>query len=198
MNQSDQKLVKVKDEEILAMSLERPSAFEELVIRYQDAFLRTVQKVVNQRSEAEDIVQESFIKIYLNAPSFREVEGASFKSWAYKIVINTALTHYRKIKQRMKMIEYVDMSFCENCPDDRMDNLESELDMQILVSKILPKMPRHLRDVLRKYYLEDKPQKIIANEERVSVAAIKTRLFRAKKIFRKILDDDKKLCLINY
>ncbi len=190
MSQTTPKPAKA-DEEILEMSLERPSVFETLVGRYQNAFLRAAKKIVNQREEAEDIVQESFTKIYLNAPKFRKVEGASFKSWAYKIVINTALTHYKKAKRAMESVEYVDASFYDSFADDRINDFEIEMDRQMLVSKILPQMPKHLHGVLKKYYLEDKSQKTIADEERVSVATIKMRLFRAKKIF-------KNLCPANY
>jgi RNA polymerase sigma-70 factor (ECF subfamily) len=182
-----------KDEEILALSLSQPSVFEALVDRYQDDFFRTALKIVHHKEEAEDIIQESFTKIYLNAKKFREVEGASFKSWAYKIVINTAFTHYQKLKRNRESVKYVDQSFYEGFAALGRD-IETEADIQILVSRNLSKMPLHLQSVLKKYYLEDKSQKSIAKEEKVSVATIKMRLFRAKKVLRKILDGE--TCLI--
>lgn len=97
-----------KDEEILALSLAQPSVFETLVDRYQNDFLRAAFKVVKSKEEAEDIVQELFTKIYLNAGKFRNVEGASFRSWAYKIVFNTSLNHYKKLKRARESIKYVE------------------------------------------------------------------------------------------
>jgi DNA-directed RNA polymerase specialized sigma24 family protein len=44
------------------------------------------------QEEAEDIVQEAFTKIYINAAKFKKQEGAQFSSWGYRILINTALT----------------------------------------------------------------------------------------------------------
>lgn len=175
------------------LSLSQPSVFEMLVDRYQDDFFRTALKIVHHKEEAEDIIQESFTKIYLNAKKFREVEGASFKSWAYKIVINTAFTHYKKLKRSRESIKYVDQSFYEGFAEVGR-NIETEADIQILVSRNLSKMPLHLQAVLKKYYLEDKSQKSIAEEEKVSVTTIKMRLFRAKKVLRKILDGE--TCLI--
>lgn len=176
---------KYKDEEILAISLERPSVFEVLVDRYQRDFFKTALKIINQKEEAEDIIQESFTKIYLNAQKFKEVEGASFKSWAYKIVINTALTHYKKIKKTREKIKLIDPNIYNELPDSGAKDLELEIDAQIAISETLAKIPSHLNGVLKKYYLEDKSQKEIAEEENVSVATIKMRIFRAKKAFKR-------------
>jgi len=175
----------LKDEEALALSLEGPSLFEVLVDRYQDDFFKTALKIVHHKEEAEDIVQESFTKIYLNAKKFREVEGASFKSWAYKIVINTALTHYKKIKKTKEKIKLIDPNIYNELPNSGAKDLELEIDAQIAISETLAKIPSHLNGVLKKYYLEDKSQKEIAEEENVSLAAVKMRIFRAKKAFKK-------------
>ncbi|MBU3925611.1 sigma-70 family RNA polymerase sigma factor, partial [Patescibacteria group bacterium] len=185
-------LEKMKDEKILAISLKNPSFFGVLVDRYQEAFLRAASKIVNHREESQDIVQEAFVKIYKNGDRFKEQEGGSFKSWAYKIVINTALTHYRKLKLIQKSVEYFDSAFYDISADD-----ESffNADMKILVARTLQEMPKQLQRVLAKYYLEDKSQKDIASEENISVTAVKMRLFRAKKIFKKIIEEDKKICL---
>lgn len=188
-----------KDEEILAISLKKPSFFGLLVDRYQKSFLRTALDIVNHREEAEDVVQEAFTKIYLNANRFEKREGKSFKSWAYKIVINTSLTHYRKIKKKNEYIRYLDDYFYQNITSNNNDdNLELSLDTKIIIEKTLIKMPKHLEDILRRYYLEDKSQKDIAQEEKVSVTTVKMRLFRARRSFKKILCDDKILCLLAY
>lgn len=180
-------LEKIKDEDILALSLQRPSAFGVLIDRYQKPFFRAAAKIVGHKEEAEDIVQEAFTKIYLNAKRFKEVDGASFKSWAYKIVINTSLTHYKKVKRTREMVGYGHPDFYEELADENARDIGDDIDAKILVSKTLPKMPEHFRGVLQKYYLEDKSQKNIAEEENVSVATVKMRLFRAKREFKKSL-----------
>ncbi len=183
----DIQLEKLRDEDVLALSVEQPSVFEALVKKYQDAFLRASFKIVKNKEEAEDIVQESFTKIYFNANKFKEVDGASFKSWAYKIVINTSLSHYKKLKKVRESTVYFDSLFYEESFGYD-DGLEFYTDIKLLVSRVLSEMPNHLRGVVKKYYLEDKSQEIIANEENVSVATIKMCLFRARKMFKKILD----------
>jgi RNA polymerase sigma-70 factor (ECF subfamily) len=186
-----------KDEEILALSLKRPSVFGALVDRHQSAFLRTALKIVRQKEEAEDIVQETFTKIYLNAEKFKVVEGAQFKSWAYKILINTSFTHYKKLKRLRETTVYMDHGFYENLKDENINGVEAGAEAKIIISKILPKIPAHLRGVLQKYYLEDRSQKDIAGEENVSVATVKMRLFRAKRELKKAIGNDQKLlCLV--
>ena len=88
------------DEEILRRSIRQPALFEVLLTRYQDAFLRKAQSIVRNQEEAEDIVQEAFAKIYQYANRFVVQDGASFKSWGYKILMNTAFTHYQKRKRQ--------------------------------------------------------------------------------------------------
>lgn len=182
-----------KDEEVLAFSLTKPSVFEMLVDRYQNDFLRTAFKIVKSKEEAEDIVQESFIKIYLNAKKFRNIEGASFRSWAYKIVLNTSFNHYKKLKRIRESIKYVDSTFYEGVADVKNNDFEIEANMKDCIGQILPKLPSHLQGVLKKYYLEDKSQKEIAQEEGVSTVAVKMRLFRAKRLFKKIIEENKNL-----
>lgn len=190
---SDDKKI-FKDEEILAASIKSPSLFAILVDKYQAPFLRTANKIVNHKEESEDIVQEAFTKIYSNADRFKKREGASFKSWAYKILLNTSFVHYKKIKRLRESIQYVDPSFYDYIPDNNSGNIELNIEMKITVAKIMQKLPKHFQKALRMYYLEDKSQKDIAAEENVSVATIKMRLFRAKKVLKKILDNEKLLC----
>lgn len=179
-----------KDEEVLALSFAQPSAFGILVDRYQNDFLRAAFKVVKSKEEAEDIVQESFTKIYLNAKKFRNIEGASFRSWAYKIVFNTSFNHYKKLKRIRGAVKSVGEDFYDNVADTKSSNFEMDADMKACINYVLPHLPEHLREVLRKYYLEDKSQKQIAEEEGISTASVKMRLFRAKRLFKKVVEQN--------
>ena len=63
---------KLEDEKILRLSLKDPSQFSVLIDRYQAPFLKAALGVVRNRQEAEDIVQETFTKIYLNAKDYKK------------------------------------------------------------------------------------------------------------------------------
>lgn len=184
-------LEELKDEDVLRASADEPAVFEILVQRYQEPLLRAAMRVVRGREEAEDIVQEAFVKMYKNSGKFQKMEGIEFKSWAYKITINTAITHYRKLKRGEFLAE--DPSIFESPKEDREvfdTRFSLAADAKSTVSEVLTKLPDHLRSVLGRYYLQDQSYKTIAKEENISIPTLKMRLFRAKKVFRKLLDEN--------
>jgi len=171
-----------RDEEILFASIKKPALFEVLVDRYQEAFARKVRSILGNREEIDDIVQETFVKIYLNASRFQVREGASFKSWGYKILINTTFTYYQKLKKDDGALVRVEKEIFELFPDTNLPDKE----LHDMVASVLVRMPKHLAKALKLHFLLGMPQKEIAVLEGVSVSAIKTRVHRAKKEFRKI------------
>lgn len=171
------------DEEILALSIKQPDVFSVLLDRYQDAFLRKARSVVFSHEEAEDIVQETFTKIYVNAHRFKVQEGASFKSWGYKILLNTAFTRYQRLKRIRGAGADLDPEFYELLPDLESRQFEKEEVTDYVIS-VLSRMPDQLSRVLQMHFLEGKPQQEIADIEGTSVGAIKTRVHRAKKVFK--------------
>ncbi|MGB9598680.1 MAG: RNA polymerase sigma factor [Minisyncoccales bacterium] len=175
-----------KDEEILIQSLERPGLFEQLVLKYQDSFLRTAYRILNNKEEAEDVVQDAFVKIYFNAKKFKKQEGIEFKSWAFKILINTALSRYRKIKRSAPAAEYNDALLIA-IEDKNFDRLFKQRDDRDLIESVFRQMPKELACVLKQHYLEDMSYQEISRRERLSIGALKMKLFRARKLFKEIL-----------
>lgn len=182
----------MKDEDILHASQKEPAMFEILVERYQQPLFRAAYRIVHGREEAEDIVQETFVKIYKNADKFQKMEGIEFKSWAYKITVNTAITHYRKLKRGEFLAE--DPTLYEAPPEgDELNERFMAADAKAQVEKVLGKMPEHLGRPLKMYFLEDKSYKTIAAEEKISIPTLKMRLFRAKRLFKKVNDQGENL-----
>ena len=168
------------DEEVLRLSRQKPSLFKIIVDRYEAAFLRRARRLIGPREEVKDIVVETFTKIYFNAARFAPREGASFKSWVYRILTNTTLTYYQKMKLRAENVENwgeMDLMLDESVYAERSV-------WRDYIASILVRMPAALARALTLYYLEDKNQAEIATLEGVSLGAIKTRLHRAKKIFK--------------
>jgi len=177
------------DEKVLKLSLSDPSHFGFLVEKYQTPFLRKALGVVRGREEAEDVVQETFVKIYKYGHKFKKEAGIEFKSWAYKILMNTAFTHYQKLKKSGANVEYLDTLINSELPLDDGKDLAAISDAKATVNAVLEKMPEHLARVLKLYYLDDKPYKEIVTIEKISTAALKMRLFRAKRLFQKLSTD---------
>lgn len=172
------------DEELLALSVSQPSLFALLVRKYEEPFLRKARTIVREQEAAEDIVQEAFTKIYLNAGKFKKREGAQFSSWGYRIVINTALTHYARRKRRSGGEVALDDEIWALIPDRNLRQFERR-ELEDLVASVLRRMPAPLQRALTAFFLEGKSQEEIAAEEGLSVGAVKTRVHRAKREFRK-------------
>ncbi len=175
-----------RDEDILASSVEDPAQFSIIVERYEEAFLRKARTILGNREEVFDVVQEAFTKIYLNAERFKPVVGATFKSWAYKILLNVTFTWYGKLKKDRDGIAVFDTEFEEFIPDKATSAVYEKEAIRDYVISVLVRMPDSFSRALKEYFLVGKSQKEIANEEGVSVETIKTRICRAKKEFRKI------------
>src|SRR3989344_8637181 len=105
------------DEELLHLSLSNPSVFSLLVERYQGAFLKKGKQILKSSEEAEDAVQEAFVKIYINAGAFQKKEGASFKSWGYRIFLNQCFTVYKKLKIEKDFLLLFGQETAELIPD---------------------------------------------------------------------------------
>jgi len=173
------------DEEVLVLSLEKPSVFAFLVDKYQTAFIRRARKIVGEETSF-DAVQDTFVKIYLNGRKFRKVEGASFKSWAYKILLNTCLTYAVKANKEKKIVSNLEPEIVENIPDTASRWQEKLINKNEVVS-VLAKMSGLLRETLEDFFLKEKSQREIALERGISVGVVRTRLHRAKKKFEEFL-----------
>lgn len=184
-NQSD-----LSDEEVLSRSLESPALFAVLVDRYQEALLRRAESIVRNRTEAEDIVQEVFTKIYFNARRFKPQEGATVRSWMYKILMNTTFSHYQRLKRRGSLREELDPEVFEALRDPR--DISHEETMRDYVASFLSRMPSHLARALRLHFIEEYSQKEIADMEGTTVSAVKTRVYRAKRELERLVTNHDK------
>ena len=173
------------DEELLAVSVAHPSLFALLVRKYEEPFMRKARSIVHEEEAAEDIVQETFTKIYLNAKKFKTVEGATFSSWGYRILINTSLTHYARLKRQGARVAKLDEEIWNILPDKSLRQFEKGEAMDEVAS-VLSRMSPVFAKALSSFFIEGKSQDEMARAEGMSVGAIKTRVHRAKKEFRKI------------
>jgi len=175
------------DEELLALSLSKPSAFELLVARYQTQFLSRAMGVVRSRDNAEDVVQETFVRIYRFAPRFNG-ENGSFRAWSLTILMNVARTHYRKAARDRGEVALLDPEHYESLADpDHVTGEGHEAYAKEVIEKALPKVSEDVATILSLAYLEDLPYKDIAEKLGISVPAVKTRVHRAKAELRKIM-----------
>lgn len=174
----------VTDGEALALSVADPSKFSLVVARYQREFMRKVMRIVRDRDEAEDIVQDTFIKIYRNAASYETQQGATFKSWAYAILTNTCFTYLKRRKRRGDFMTRADDDMLDALAD-KADASERMLEWNQALSAIA-RIPAMLGRMLS-LALSGKTMEEIARIEGVPVGTVRTRLSRARKEARKYI-----------
>ena len=171
------------DEAILLRVTAEPWLFSLLLDRYQAAFLRKALSIIRDPRDAEEIVQDTFTKIYLHAGSFSPQEGAKFSSWGYRILMNTAFTYYQKRIKSGARFTTLDPEF-EQFVADKTNGLD-QVEVTDGVERILARLPGHFAQVLRLHYLERWSHQDIADETGEAVGTIKARIHRAKAAFRK-------------
>jgi RNA polymerase sigma-70 factor (ECF subfamily) len=153
--------------------------YAEIIKRYQKKLLRYAQYLVNDPALAEDAVQESFIKAFINLNHFNTKKR--FSSWIYRIVHNEVMTLVSRQKhtQPAKMIATI--------ADDL--DLEDELIRSELITharECLAKIEILYRVPLLLYFFEEKTYAEISDILRIPISTVGTRIRRAKILVRNI------------
>jgi RNA polymerase sigma-70 factor (ECF subfamily) len=188
MSFSTTELNPLTDAEVLARSKSEPGLFALLVRRYESALLRRARTILKSPEDAEEAVQDAFTKMYLYADKYHAQEGASFSSWAYTILNRVAYTKYRtKSIERGRRAE-LEPEHYESLPDAKAEFLE-DLSIRDEVIAALSKLPETASKLLRLQFIEGKTQEEIAESEQLSIPAVKTRVHRAKKLFKQAYDE---------
>lgn len=180
-------LLSLSDEALLELSLKKPSAFEILVARYQNQFLSRAQSVVGTRDAAEDVVQETFIRVYRFATKFTGEQG-SFRAWSLTILMNVARTHYSRSAKNRSHTAPLEPEHYESLADNSIHAKEgNEAYAKEVVVKALNKAPADVAEILQLAFIEGLPHAEIAEKMGISTAAVKTRVHRAKAVLREII-----------
>jgi RNA polymerase sigma-70 factor (ECF subfamily) len=179
------------DEELVVLTLEDQDNFLYLVRRYEPRLFRYVSRISNVSSdEAEDVLQDVFIKVYKNLNGFDP--ELKFSSWIYRITHNEVISNYRKYKNKLKIVSFdKDTEFVKSLADEF--DVEQDLNLVELKDKvlnILNKMSIKYRDVLVLRFLEGKSYREISDILKKPDGTVATLINRAKKEFLKILDKE--------
>ncbi len=178
----------LEDYEILTRSKREPELFALLVRRYEAPLLRRARAVVWSPEDAEEVVQDTFTKMYLYADKYHPQEGATFSSWMYTILNRVAYTKYAVRRKERGHRAELEPEHYEALPDARAEFLEN-LSIRDEVIAALAALPETMARILRLQFLEGKTQEEIARSEQLSISAVKTRVHRAKKLFKRAYDE---------
>ncbi|MFH1159361.1 MAG: sigma-70 family RNA polymerase sigma factor [bacterium] len=155
------------------------SAYAHLVAKHKEMVFSIALKISNNREDAEEVAQDSFLKAYQALGSFRK--KSKFSTWLYRIVYNAAIT-----KTRKKRIEFVgiDDRLIMNYTEDEIHARVNEIDEQeqkILVDRALKNLPEEDNLLITLFYKSEKSIEEISYITGLSESNVKVRLHRIRK-----------------
>lgn len=171
---------KLSDERIVekVRSLDQ-ELYVAIVSRYQEKLLRYARSLVRDEHISLDIVQESFIKAFVNLQSFDTKK--KFSSWIYRIVHNEAMNVIKKYRKEMPILDDIDF------PSD--ENIEEEFGQKEItdtVEKCLGEMPILYSEPLTLRYIEEKSYEEISDILHIPLGTVATRINRAKIVMKRV------------
>lgn len=185
---SENDLDNKKDEELVELILKNQSYFLHIVKRYKIklfAYIRRISSVSIE--EAEDLLQDVFLKVFVNLNDFDN--GLKFSSWIYRITHNVVIDNFRKNKARPQMIELdMDSDRIKNLADNF--DIEKSLDDIFLKERIQTALGRlnwKYREILILKYLEEKEYQEISDIIKKPMGTVASRINKAKQELKKVL-----------
>jgi len=161
------------------------SAFGYFVDTYQDMAITIAYRVCGNKQDAEDIVQNAFVKAFHNLHTFKS--DSKFSTWFYRIVYNTALTEIRASVHNTEFVDYKVMETSSYTDMDTMAQIEDK-ERKEMVNDALDKLPKDEGVMLTLFYLEDNSVKDIALITNLTESNVKVKLHRARKRFAEIIE----------
>jgi RNA polymerase sigma-70 factor (ECF subfamily) len=169
------------------------SAYETLIGRFEQPVFNVVSRLMDDPSDAADVVQEVFLKVFRNVGSFRG--ESSLKTWIYRIAVNEARNHRRWFSRHRRQEVGLDADPGEThgyqdwLPDPGRSPFEATLDheTQALIEDALAKVNPKFRAALVLRELEGLSYEEIAEILDISLGTVKSRILRGRDALRKQL-----------
>lgn len=168
------------------------AAFAELVELYQEKLYHMAYRMLNNRQEAEDVVQETFLRVFNNLERYND--SMKFSTWIYRIATNLCIDRLRKRKPIYSLdaesTEYEGLDGYSMIPsDDRTP--ESELllsETQRIIHQAIDTLPPKYKTVMILRYIHELSLQEVGDVLDMPVTTIKTRVHRGREFLRKKLE----------
>lgn len=170
------------DEDMLArLGRGEPQAARELVARKLPRVLALAQRLLGQRAEAEEVAQESFLRVWKQAPHWRRGE-ARLDTWLHRVVLNLCNDRLRAPRRRHEQAsdELPDAPDSSATPEERYASRHTSE----RVAAALAALPPRQREALVLFHYQELPQTEVAHLMGVSVDALESLLARARRSLR--------------
>jgi RNA polymerase sigma factor (sigma-70 family) len=177
--------VMMSDEELVLRCIRKEKQAQEHLFKFfSGRMLGLCSRYADSIEEAEDIMQEGFIKIFNKLDSFRN--QGSLEGWMKRIMVNTALDHFRKNKNFRYSI---DIETIEYTSESNQHVLESIGAKDLM--KVIKSMPKGFRTVFNLYAIEGYAHKEIGDLLGISESTSKSQYSRARVYLQKIIETEK-------
>ena len=178
------------DEELIAKFQKGDvGAFNQIVLRYKDRLLNFIYRFMNDIDKAEDLVQDTFLKLYTHKHSYKEI--AKFSTWLYTIAGNLAKTELRKIKRRKTFsvtdLSYHDKEFIISDVDTGPDEDIISRNLEKNIQSALNELPNEFRTVIILRDIQELSYEEISSIIGVPLGTIKSRINRGRLKLQKLL-----------
>ena len=184
----NQELTEANDAELVVAALAgNTQAFDVLVTRYRRAMLTIAQQVVRNPTDAEDVVQDAFLRAFEALPQLTDLNR--FGAWLHSITRNRALRYYKsegRYQPQEDMEPYLNTG-ADTSAADPAHIVERELTQQAIRDAI-QELPDDFRVVIELYYWAEMPQKRMAEFLSLPLTTVKWRLHKAKDLLKTILE----------
>ena len=168
------------DEEIIkGCKAGKRKAQKALYDRYSDRLMGVCYRYISTREEAEDVFQESIIKVFKNIQKVTETQ--TFWGWMKRITVNTALNHIRDNKKHYYHEEVINMS----SSSQDYERMLGDLSAQEIV-ELINKLPNGYRTIFNLYVVEGYSHKDIGKMLGISEGTSKSQLLRARNALQKL------------
>jgi RNA polymerase sigma-70 factor (ECF subfamily) len=167
------------------------AAYSELLNRHKRTIFQIILKIVRNREETEDLVQETFMRAFHSLASYRS--EYRFSTWLYKIAANCAIDSLRKKKIEAlsldKPVETQDGAVGIDLADSSFNPEERlwEKQRQLSISEAIDSLPDKYREVILHRHRDDQSYEEIAEILKLPIGTVKARIFRARELLKKKL-----------
>jgi RNA polymerase sigma-70 factor, ECF subfamily len=180
-------VIEKSSDEVIAQKVQRGELeiFATLIQRYQAKMLRYARKFLFNQQDAEDLIQEVFLKAYINIKSFDSQR--KFSSWLYRIAHNEFINALKKKGKEPLPFFDADTLFPHPIAPEATDKKLQADELRQLLNQGLDKLASKYREPLILYYLEELSYKEISEILHIPVSTVGIRLNRAKQAMQKII-----------
>ncbi|WP_411768185.1 RNA polymerase sigma factor [Winogradskyella sp. A3E31] len=176
------------DENILIDAINNGDAraYAQLVDRYKDLVYTLAIRMLKNREEAEEVAQDTFIKVFKSLDRFKG--DSKFSTWIYRVAYNTCLDNIKKNKKHINNVAIDEYTFNKlDTIDNALDNIIKE-ERSTLIKDCINKLPEDSSALLTLFYFEELSLEEISKIINVEANTVKVKLFRARKKLAVILE----------